>query len=93
MAKDRFEFALIGTAEEIAEYVASLAAGLKRGEVSLESGERALRLVPAGEVKLELKVSTRSQKGKVKVEIGWKRREGARAGDLHVEVDAPPTRP
>lgn len=91
MPKDRFEFALIGTPDEIAEYLASLAAGLKRGEVALESGERALRLVPAGEVKLELRVGTRSQKGKVKVEIGWKRRDGARATDLRVEVDASPT--
>lgn len=88
MAKDRFEFGLIGTPEEIAEYLTALAAGLKRGEVSLESGERALRLVPAGEVKLELKIATKSQKGKIKLEVGWKRRDGARASDLRVEVDS-----
>jgi amphi-Trp domain-containing protein len=88
MAKDRFEFGLIGTAEEIAEYLSALAAGLKRGEISLESGERALRLVPAGEVKLELKVGTKSQKGKIKLEVAWKRRDGARASDLRVEVDS-----
>jgi amphi-Trp domain-containing protein len=92
MAKDRFEFGLIGSAEEIAEYLTALAAGLKRGEVSLESGERALRLTPPGEVKLELKVATRSPKGRIKVEVGWKRRDGARASDLHVEVDSPPRR-
>ena len=91
MAKDRFEFGLIGTADEIAEYLTSLATGLKRGEVSLESGERALRLTPASEVKLELKVGTKSQKGRIKLEIGWKRREGARASDLCVEVDSPAT--
>jgi amphi-Trp domain-containing protein len=88
MAKDRFEFGLIGTAEEIAEYLTSLAAGLKRGEVSLESGERALRLVPPADVKLELNVGTRTNKGRIKVEVGWKRRDGARAGDLYVEVDS-----
>ena len=38
MARDRFEFGLIGTAEEIAEYLTSVATGLRRGEVSLESG-------------------------------------------------------
>ena len=92
MAKDRFEFGLIGTAEEIAEYLTSLATGLKRGEVSLESGARALRLTPADEVKLELKVGTKSQKGRIKLEIGWKRREGARASDLRVEVDSPAKR-
>ena len=93
MAKDRFEFALMGTAEEIAEYLTSLAAGLKRGEVSLEAGERALRLVPAGEVKLELRVATKARKGKIEVEVGWKRREGVRASDLQVEVDSRAGRP
>jgi amphi-Trp domain-containing protein len=92
MARDRFEFGLIGTAEEIAEYLTSLAMGLKRGDVTLESGARALRLTPAGEVKLGLKVGTKSQKGKIKLEIGWKRRNGARASDLLVEVDSPATR-
>jgi len=91
MARDRFEFDLIGTAEEIAEYLTSLASGLQRGEVSLESGARALRLTPAPEVKVDLKVGTTAQKGRVKLAIGWKRRNGARAGDLRVEVDSPAT--
>jgi amphi-Trp domain-containing protein len=88
MAKDRFEFELIGTADEIAEYLTSLAAGLKRGEVSLESGERALRLSPPSEVKLELKIGSKGHKGKIAVEVGWKRKEGTRATDLRVEVDS-----
>lgn len=89
MARDRFEFGLSGTPEEIADYLTSVARGLKRGEVSLESGVRALWLVLPGEIKLELKVATTASRGKVKIEIAWKRRNGARAGDLHVEVDAP----
>ena len=88
MAKDRFEFELMGSAHEVAEYLTSLAAGLKRGEVALESGARALRLVPPSEVKLELKVETKARKGTIAIEIAWKRREGARATDLRVEVDA-----
>jgi amphi-Trp domain-containing protein len=92
VARDRFEFALIGSAEEIAEYLRALAAGLRRGEVALESGARALRLVPAGEVKLELRVTAKSRKGRVKVAIAWKRGEGARASDLRVAVDSPSPR-
>ena len=88
MAKDRFEFELVGTADEIAEYLTSLAAGLKRGEVSLESGERALRLSPPSEVELELKIGSKGHKSKIAVEVGWKRKEGARATDLRVEVDS-----
>jgi amphi-Trp domain-containing protein len=86
MSKEKFEFARIASPEEIAEYLTSLAVGLKRGEVSLESDERMLRLTPAADLKLELKVKERDEKGKIKIEIGWKRRVAARATDLRVQV-------
>jgi amphi-Trp domain-containing protein len=92
MAKDRFEFARIASPEEAAEYLTSLAVGLKRGEVSLESGDRSLRLSPASEVKLELKVAQKERKGKIALEIGWKRPAGARTADLRVAVGARPDR-
>ena len=44
MGKDQFEFARIASPEEIVDYLTSLAVGLKRGEVTLESGERTLHL-------------------------------------------------
>jgi amphi-Trp domain-containing protein len=90
MGKDHFEFARVASAEEVAEYLSSLAVGLKRGEVSLESGERALRLSPAGSVKLEIKVRQREAKGKIALEIGWKRSDGARTSDLRVAVGSRP---
>jgi hypothetical protein len=37
-------------------------------------------------------VGTKAQMGRIKVEVGWKRRDGARASDLRVEVDSPPRR-
>ncbi len=86
MGKDRFEFARIASPEEIAEYLASLAVGLKRGEVSLESGERVLRLTPASDVKLDLRAQQKEQKGKLRVEIGWKRQVAARLSDLRVQA-------
>ncbi|HEY7363745.1 MAG TPA: amphi-Trp domain-containing protein [Methylomirabilota bacterium] len=91
MAKDRFEFARIASPEEVAEYLTSLAVGLKRGDVSLESGDRSLRLNPGSEVKLELKVGQKDRKGKIELQIGWKRPAGARAGDLRVAVGPRPT--
>ena len=90
MAKDTFRFARIGSREEAAEYLASLGQGLKRGEVSLESGERTLHLVPAAELKIELKVKDRDEKGKIAIEIGWKRKTTARAADLAVRTTARP---
>ena len=90
MAKDTFRFSRIGSREEAAEYLASLGQGLKRGEVSLESGERTLHLLPAGELKIELKVKDRDEKGKITIEIGWKRKTMTRAADLAVRTTARP---
>jgi amphi-Trp domain-containing protein len=92
MGKDRFEFARIASPEEIAEYLTSLAVGLKRGEVSLESGGDTLRLAPAGEVKLELSVRQKEHKGRLEVELGWKRKAGTKAADLRVAVGPVPAR-
>jgi amphi-Trp domain-containing protein len=86
MGKDKFEFARIASPEEIAEYLTSLAVGLKRGEVSLESGERTLRLIPAPELKLEIKVAHKEHKGKLELEIAWKRPAVAKAPELRVAV-------
>jgi amphi-Trp domain-containing protein len=86
MGKDRFEFARIASPEEIVDYLTSLAVGLKRGEVSLESGERTLRLTPASEVKLDLKVGQKEQKGKLKLKLGWKQQTSARVSGLRVQT-------
>jgi amphi-Trp domain-containing protein len=90
MGKDNFEFARIASPEEIAEYLSSLAVGLKRGEVSLESGEQTLRLVPGGELKLELKVKQKEEKGKIGLEIAWKRSSAPKAATLQVHAGARP---
>lgn len=90
MAKDQFEFARLASPEEVAEYLTSLAVGLKRGEISLESDERALRLSPAPTVKLELSVRDKERKGKLVLEIGWKKQVSSKATDLRVDV---PSRP
>lgn len=76
----------------MAEYLSSLAVGLKRGELSLESGERALRLSPAANLKLEIKVKQKEAKGKIELQIGWKRSGGARTSDLRVAAGPHPAR-
>jgi amphi-Trp domain-containing protein len=82
----RFEFVRIAPPEEIAEYLTSFAGGLKRGEVMLESGERRVRLVPAADLKLELAVKQRDDKGRIEVQISWRRGGAGRATDLQVQV-------
>jgi amphi-Trp domain-containing protein len=92
MGKEHFEFARMASPEEVAEYLSSLAVGLKRGELSLESGERALRLSPAANLKLEIKVKQKDAKGKIELELGWKRSNGIRTTDLRVAAGAHPDR-
>ena len=92
MGKDHFEFARVASPEEVAEYLSSLAVGLKRGELSLESGDRALRLSPAATVKREIKVKQKESKGTIELEIGWKRADGTRTTDLRVAAGVRPGR-
>ena len=86
MAKNSVQFARIASPEEIAEYLTSLAVGLKRGEISLESGDRSLHLAPGSEVKLELKAGQKERKGRIELEIGWKRSTSAKTSELRVSV-------
>ena len=86
MAKNSVQFARIASPEEIAEYLTSLAVGLKRGEISLESGERSVHLSPASDVKLELKVGQKERKGRIELEISWKRSTAAKTSELRVAV-------
>jgi amphi-Trp domain-containing protein len=90
MGKDRFEFARIASAEEVAEYLTSLAQGLKRGEVALESGGHALRLVPPGDLKVALSAQTKERKGTIEIEVTWKRGPATRAKELKVDVGPRP---
>ena len=92
MAKNSVQFARIASPEEIAEYLTSLAVGLKRGEISLESGERSLHLSPASDVKLELKASQKEHKGRIELEIGWKRSMATKTSELRVAVGLRPGR-
>jgi amphi-Trp domain-containing protein len=92
MAKNSVQFARIASPEEIAEYLTSLAVGLKRGEVSLESGDRSIHLSPASDIKLELKASQKEHKGRVVLEIGWKRSTATKTSELRVAVGQRPAR-
>jgi amphi-Trp domain-containing protein len=92
MGKEHFEFARVASPEEVAEYLSSLAVGLKRGELSLESGERVLRLSPAADCKLDIKVKQKASRGKLELEIGWKRADGARTTELRVGAGSRPDR-
>ena len=82
MGKDGVEFSRIASLEEIAEYLVSIAHGLKQGGLNLRLGDRVLRLVPGTDVKIELK----ERKGKIDLKVGWKQRTTTPASALRVSV-------
>ena len=88
MGKETFEAARIASPEDVADVLRALASGLRRGEVNLESPKRTLRLTPAADLKLELVVRDQGGKGKVALQIGWKRRAALKGADLRVAVGA-----
>ena len=89
MGKETFALARTGSPAEIAEHLVSLASGLERGELALDARQHPLRLTPAPEVKLVLVVKDRDDKGKISIEIAWKRRRAA-ASDLKVRAGSRP---
>jgi amphi-Trp domain-containing protein len=75
----------LAAAGQVADVLASLAQGVRRGELTLESGGRALRLCPTSELTLELVVSQKDGKGRIALQLAWKPAP-PRGGDLRVAV-------
>ena len=89
VAKETFDLSRTGSPAEIAEHLVALAAGLERGEIALDARQRTLHFTPAPEVKLVLTVKDRDDKGRISIEIAWKRRRAA-ASELKVRTGSRP---
>lgn len=86
MERNTFKLTRVGSPDEIADYLTSLAAGLERSQVSLESGTHALRLVPPSEIKLEIRAEEKCGTGTLKLEIRWKRPTATKLSELTIQV-------
>jgi amphi-Trp domain-containing protein len=91
VGKRQVELGRTGTAEEIAEHLAFLAAGLGHGEVSLESPDGVLRLTPGATLTLEIDVRQKTSKGRIGLTISWRRPRHARVSELKVAVGTEPS--
>lgn len=67
-----FEFAGSVAAEQAADYLERIAAGLRAGQISLGAGERRLSLAPGEMLKLEVEAESEGGKGSVALELSWK---------------------
>jgi amphi-Trp domain-containing protein len=74
--KDKVAFAGAVSAQEAAQYLESLAKGLRERAMLLESGDVSINLDVPDEVKIELEVATDTDKGKssIEVSVGWRQR-------------------
>jgi amphi-Trp domain-containing protein len=63
------------SAEQLAKLLEELAAGFRRGSVSMRLGMEAITLTPPNIIFLELEMSQKKRKEKLEIEITWKRLE------------------
>jgi amphi-Trp domain-containing protein len=75
-SKDKVAFSGTVSAIEAAEYLESLAKGIRDGSMLLESGDTSLTLELAQEVKLDVEAAGDTEKGKSSVELSlsWRQR-------------------
>jgi amphi-Trp domain-containing protein len=96
--KDKIQFAGTVPAQEAAQYLESLAKGLRERTMLLESGDASLTLDVPEEVKIEIEVVADAEKGKSNIEmsLSMRRREAEAAvapGLLIVPGSAPSEHP
>ena len=74
--KDKVQFSGTVPAQEAAQYLESLAKGLRERTMLLESGDASVTIEVPEDVKIEIDVSTDADKGKSSVDIslGFRRR-------------------
>lgn len=75
--KDKVHFTGVVSAQEAAQYLESLAKGLRERTVLLESGDASVTIEVPDEVKIEIEGSADAEKGKsaIEISIGLRRRE------------------
>jgi amphi-Trp domain-containing protein len=69
-SKEKIEFAGTVSPQEAAQYLESIAKGLRERSMLLESGNTSLTVEVADEVKIEISAASDADKGKAAVELG-----------------------
>jgi amphi-Trp domain-containing protein len=84
--KEKVAFTGTVPPQEAAQYLESLAKGLRERAMLLESGDSSITLEVGDDIKIEIEVSTESEKGKSSIEVvlNWRHRRAEE------EAPAPP---
>jgi len=74
--KEKVQFNAMVSAQEAAQYLESLARGMRERSMLLESGDSSLTVEVPDEVKLELEIASDGVKGKSNIDlsISWRQR-------------------
>ena len=68
----KFEYAGQVAAEQAAEYLDRIAAGIRAGHLAFGAGARRASFAPAELMKLEIEAEAEEGKGSVAIELSWK---------------------
>jgi amphi-Trp domain-containing protein len=96
--KDKVAFSGVVSAQEAAQYLESLAKGLREHSMLLESGDSSITVEVSDDLKIAIEVSADAEKGKASVDVAmsWKSRreeEAAPAPGLLIIPGAQPAEP
>lgn len=86
MGKKDIEFKVIGSNEELADYLENLSAGLRKGTLYIEQGTQALSLAPSDELTMELSGKTKEEKQKLSIKLSWRTVPKASEGDSALKI-------
>jgi amphi-Trp domain-containing protein len=76
-SKEKVQFAGTVPAQEAAQYLESIAKGLRERAMLLESGDTSMNVEVTDDVKIEIQVSAAPEKGKaaIEVSISWRAKQ------------------
>jgi amphi-Trp domain-containing protein len=71
MGKDKLKSKTTMTRDELAAYLETVLAGLKKGALILDNEERPLILRPSDAIEAELEIKQKSDKEKLELKLSW----------------------
>jgi amphi-Trp domain-containing protein len=91
MGKKDIEFKVMGTNEQLADYLENIAASLRKNTLYIEQGSQSVTLAPSEEITMELSAKSKEEKEKLSIKLSWRSIPKAVDGDaaLKIATEAP----
>lgn len=86
MGKNDLEFKVVGTNEQLADYLENLASGLRKSTLYIEQGSQAVTLTPSEELTMELSAKRKEEKQKLSLKLSWRTVPKVAQGDSALKI-------